>query len=203
MDIEKQSYLDLKIRKYVEDYVEHNRAARVLSQGLKVVGVGLRPLIDQITFRTLDVDKRATEFLNEGFEYDKTLGVIEYESWWTKVYRKPGYPTIFIDQAYDGAKGKSSLIPDWVHSFSDQVLHHVAVLVDDVHDGIFYLEKQGVPFSENIAGSRGSDLRQVFSLPEKVNEKVYSVLALIERHHEKAFLSPDTEGFLRSIRGLY
>lgn len=203
MDIEKQSDLDLKIKKYVEEYVRLNRAARVLSQGLKVVGVGLRPLIDHITFRALDADKRAVEFLNEGFEYDQAFGIVMYDKWQTKVYRKSGYPAIFIEQAREDAKAKPSLIPDWVDTFGDQVLHHIAVLVDDIHDAVFYLEKQGIPFFEHIAGVRGSDFRQVFSCPEKREGKAFTSLALLERYHEQSFLDPHTQGLAQSTQDLY
>jgi len=119
--------LEQLLRAYLDDYVARNKAARILAQGLKVVGTGLRPVIDHITFRTLNVDKRAGEFLKHGYEFDEGLGIIEYENWWAKVYRKPGYPAIFIDQAFDGARGKKSLIPDWVKTFGGLVPCNVII----------------------------------------------------------------------------
>lgn len=193
--------LELLIKCYVDDFVAHNRAAKVLADGLRVVGTGLRPVIDHITFRTLKVEERAKEFLAHGYEYDSRLGVIEYENWWAKVYRKAGYPVVFIDQAFDGARGKGSLIPEWVRQFGDKALHHVAVQVDDIETAVFYLEKQGVGFAGSIAGGRDSDLRQIFTLPEMNGGKPFSVVELTERHRGYAgFLPPQAESLMQSTR---
>jgi len=186
---------------YVADYVKNNKAARVVASGLQVLGIGIRPVIDHITFRTLDVDKRAQAFLDLGFVYDTKLGVIEYENWWAKVYRKPGFPAIFIDQAYDGERGSKSLIPAWVKKFGDQVLHHVAIQVDDIDQAIYFLEKQGIAFSGKVVGGRGTDLRQIFSAPEIRDGEAFSVLELAERHHGYAgFLPPQADGLMESTR---
>lgn len=193
--------LELLIKCYVDDFVAHNRAAKVLADGLRVVGTGLRPVIDHITFRTLKVEERAKEFLAHGYEYDSRLGVIEYENWWAKVYRKAGYPVVFIDQAFDGARGKGSLIPEWVRQFGDKALHHVAIQVDDIETAVFYLEKQGVGFAGSIAGGRDSDLRQIFTLPEMNGGKPFSVVELTERHRGYAgFLPPQAESLMQSTR---
>lgn len=188
------------LRMYIDDYLSKNKAARALSQGLRVLGVGLRPIIEHMTFRTLDVERRAREFLQYGYREDRTLGMMRYENWWAKVYRKTGYPTIFIDQAFAAPRGKKCVIPDWVKTFGDKTLHHVAVLVDDIEQAIFYLEKQGIHFMERIIGERGSDLRQVFTAPEIVDGKVFSVLELIERHRGYCgFLSPQAYGKMKFI----
>ena len=193
--------LEKLVLRYVEDFIDHNRAAHVIAKGLHVLGIGFWPLIDHITFRTLHVEKRAVEFLDCGYTYDQKLGVIEYENWWAKVYRKPGYPVIFIDQAYDGARGKGSLIPEWVEAFGDKVLHHVAVRVADIEQAIFYLEKQGVEFAGNIVGDRGTDLRQIFTKPEVKKGKPFSVVELTERHRGYAgFLPPQAQGLMESTR---
>lgn len=193
--------LELLIKCYLDDFVAHNRAAKVIADGLRVVGTGLRPVIDHITFRTLKVDERAKEFLDHGYEYDSRLGVIEYENWWAKVYRKPGYPVLFLDQAFDGARGKGSLIPDWVKLFGDKGLHHVAIQVDDIETAVFYLEKQGVCFAGSVAGGRDSDLRQIFTSPEMREGKLFSVVELTERHRGYAgFLPPQAESLMQSTR---
>lgn len=193
--------LELLIKCYLDDFVAHNRAAKVIADGLRVVGTGLRPVIDHITFRTLKVDERAKEFLDLGYEYDSRLGVIEYENWWAKVYRKPGYPVLFIDQAFDGARGKGSLIPEWVKQFGDKGLHHVAIQVDDIETAVFYLEKQGVCFSGSVAGGRDSDLRQIFTSPEMREGKPFSVVELTERHRGyTGFLPPQAESLMQSTR---
>ncbi|MBI3313765.1 MAG: hypothetical protein HYZ83_05980 [Candidatus Omnitrophica bacterium] len=196
--------LEPALHHYLDDFIANNHAAKVVADGLRVIGPGFWPVIDHITFRTHDVDSRAKEFLAHGYAYDKKLGVIEYENWWAKVYRKIGYPVIFIDQAYEGKRGKGSLIPDWVNTFGDKVLHHVAIRVEDIEKAIYYLEKQGVPFAGKIVGDKGTDLRQIFTAPEMKNGKAFSVLELAERHHGYAgFLPPQADGLMESTRVSY
>ncbi len=193
--------LEKILRGYIGEFITNNRAAKVVSDGLRVVGIGFRSVIDHITFRTLDVEKRAEEFLGYGYAYDRKLGIIEYDNWWAKVYRKFGYPTIFIDQAYAGARGKGSLIPAWVKNFGDKVLHHIAVQVDDIENAIFYLEKQNIPMTGSIVGDRGSDLRQIFTAPEVRHGKPFTVLELAERHRGyTGFLPPQAQGLMESTR---
>ena len=193
--------LEKILRSYISEFVSNNRAAKVVADGMRVVGVGFRPVIDHLTFRTLDVEKRAKEFLRYGYVYDSKLGVIEYDHWWAKVYRKPSYPTIFLDQAYAGSRGKGSLIPAWVKSFGDQILHHIAVQVDDIESAIFYLEKQSIPMAGSIVGDRGSDLRQIFTKPEVRDAKPFTVLELTERHRGyTGFLPPQAQGLMESTR---
>lgn len=193
--------LEQLLRYYVQDFIANNSAAKVVADGMRVIGIGFRPVIDHLTFRTLNVETRAKEFLKYGYKYDTKLGVIEYENWWAKVYRKTGYPAIFIDQAYDGKRGKGSLIPEWVETFGDQVLHHVAIQVDDIEQAVFYLEKQGVPMAGSIVGDRGSDLRQIFTKPEMKKKKPFTVLELAERHRGyEGFLPPQAQGLMESTR---
>ena len=193
--------LDGLLKSYIDDFISHNRAAKVISDGLRVIGIGFRPVIDHMTFRTLDVDQRAKEFLKYGYADDRKLGIIEYENWWAKVYRKDGYPALFIDQAYGGPKGKGSLIPDWVRTFGDKALHHIAVQVDDIENAIYFLEKQSVVFSGNIVGDRGTDLRQIFTQPETCNGKAFTVVELTERRRGyTGFLPPQAQGLMESTR---
>ena len=193
--------LEKIIRAYVQNFILQNGAAHVINEGLRILGIGLRPVIDHITFRTLNVEMRAQEFLDHGYTYDANLGVIEYDNWWAKVYRKPGHPAIFIDQAYAGARGKGSLIPQWVKNFGDQILHHVAIQVEDIEQAVFYLEKQGVPMAGSIVGDRGSDLRQIFTKPEMKKNKPFTVLELAERHRGyEGFLPPQAQGLMESTR---
>ena len=117
---------------YINDFLKGNGAARTLAESLKATGVGLMPLVDHCTLRTLDVDKRAVEAIDLGFQYDETIGVLEFDKWWAKVYRKPGYPSLFIDQAFTGERGEGSLIPGWVQAHGDQCFHHIAILVEDI-----------------------------------------------------------------------
>ena len=196
--------LEKSIRRYVDDFIAANRAAKVVADGLRVIGVGFRPIIDHITFRTLNVEERAKEFLKFGYEYDAGLGMIEYENWWARVYRKPGYPALFIDQAYEGKRGQGSLIPDWVKTFGDKVLHHIAIQVDDIEQAIYYLEKQGVVFAGKVVGDKDTDLRQIFTAPEARSGKPFSVLELTERHRGyMGFLPPQADGLMESTRISY
>lgn len=186
---------------YIDDFISKNRAAKVVADGLRVIGIGFRPIIDHLTFRTLKVEERAKEFLKYGYRYDAKLGVIEYDYWWAKVYRKPGYPALFMDQAFDGKRGRKSLIPGWVKAFGDKTLHHIAIQVDDIERAIFYLEKQGVGFAGKIAGDRGTDLRQIFTKTEMVDGQAFSVVELTERHRGyTAFLPPQADSLMESTR---
>ena len=192
--------LEKALRVYITEFVANNKGAQVVADGLRVLGIGLRPVIDHITFRTMDVDERAKEFLHYGYVYDSKVGIIEEDGWWAKIYRKPGYPAIFIDQAYEGEKGKGSGIPAWVQAFGDKV-HHMAIQVDDIETAIFYLEKQGIPFAGHIAGDRGADLRQIFAQPEMKKGKIFTVLEIIERHRgHTGFLPPESHGLIESAK---
>ena len=193
--------LEKLLRQCIDDFILGNLAARVVSAGLKVLGIGFRPVIDHITFRTLSVETRAKEFIKLGYRYDAKLGVINYDHWWAKVYRKPGYPTLFIDQAFGGKRGKGSWIPGWVETFGDKALYHVAIQVDNIETAVFYLEKQGIPFAGKIIGDKGSDLRQVFTQPEIKNGMVFSVLELTERHRGNAgFFPPQADNLISFSR---
>jgi hypothetical protein len=118
--------LDGLLERMVMEYVARNRAAKILRGLLEEAGIGFYPVVDHVTLRTLDIDRRAEAFVALGYAYDETL---QYDDWYAKVYRKTGYPALFVDQAYQDARGKSSIIPGWVHAFGDQVFHHVAVRV--------------------------------------------------------------------------
>ncbi len=72
-----QDSLEKILGAYIDDYLSKNKAARVIASGLRVLGIGFRSIIDHMTFRTLDVDKRAQEFLRLGYAYDTQLGIID------------------------------------------------------------------------------------------------------------------------------
>ncbi len=83
--------LEQVIAGYVEDYVSRNQAAMIVRDALEEIGIGLFPVVDHITVRTLSIDTRAEEFLEHGYRYSETL---EYGDWWAKVYRAPGCPAL-------------------------------------------------------------------------------------------------------------
>jgi len=188
--------LEHVISHYVADYVAKNQAAMIVRNGLEEIGIGLFPVLDHITVRTLSIDDRAQEFLEQGYVYSETL---EYEDWWAKVYRAPGCPALFVDQAYADDRGKTSIIPGWVHQFGDGTLHHIAVRVADIEAAIQRLSAKGVVFAGTIVGERGGDLRQIFSVPEQVDGQAFSVLELTERHRGfQGFSPPQANSLMQS-----
>lgn len=188
--------LDAVLARMTSDFLAHNSAAELLRQALDEIGVGFVPVMDHVTIRTMDIDRRAEEFIGLGYGYDET---IRYEDWYAKVYRKAGYPALFIDQAYQDDRGKTSIIPRWVEKFGDRVWHHVAVRVEDIEQAIFKLKARGVVFAGEIVGARGGPLRQIFTAPEMVDGQPFSVLELAERHQGyQGFLPPQADSLMRS-----
>ena len=190
------------VRTYVGDFVRNNAAARYLERELGKIGVGLFPLVDHITVRTLHVDRRAKEFLELGFTWDRTIGthgVLEYDDWWAKVYRKAGLPAVFIDQAFGGTRGKSSVIPPWVTRFSDKVLHHIAVRVEEIESAVKRMKRRGISFAGGVVGARGTDLRQIFTAAQVRKGHPFSVVELIERHRGyNGFSPPSADALMKS-----
>ncbi|MEO8339837.1 MAG: hypothetical protein ABI604_08980 [Nitrospirota bacterium] len=188
--------LDALITKMIDNYVSRNRAANMLRDSLDQAGVGFYPVADHLTLRTLDIDRRAGEFTKLGYGYSET---IEYEDWYAKVYRKVGYPALFVDQAYSDGRGRTSIIPGWVKTFGDQAFHHVAVRVGDIEQAIDRLKTQGVIFTGQIVGTRGGQLRQIFTAPEMVDGQPFSVLELTERHRGyQGFSPPQADSLMKS-----
>jgi len=191
--------LDRLMDKMVRDYLFRNSAAMVLKEMLDRTGVGFTPVIDHVTLRTKNIDRRAEQFVALGYAYDETL---EFDDWYAKVYRRTGYPALFVDQAYPDDRGKTSIIPGWVERFGDQAFHHVAVRVEDIELAIERLKSHGVVFSGKIVGSPGGQLRQIFSAPEMVDGQAFSVLELAERHRGyQGFLPPQADSLMRSSTG--
>lgn len=191
--------LDALLDKMVAEYVAHNRAASVVKASLDGVGIGLTPVLDHVTLRTTDIDRRAAEFVGLGYGYDETL---HFDDWYAKVYRKPGYPALFVDQAYPDDRGKTSIIPGWVGTFGDHRFHHVAVRVEDIEAAMARLQAQGVVFAGSIVGARGGPLRQIFSAPELVNGQAFTVLELAERHEGyQGFSPPQADSLMKASAG--
>ena len=188
--------------RYVEGFVKNNKAARFLNRELEKIGIGLMPVVDHITVRSLDVEKSAEEFLRVGFKWDRTVGkkgLLEYDDWWAKVYRKPGLPAVFIDQAFAGPRGKTSVIPPWVRRFSSRVLHHIAVRVGDIEKAVSTLKRRGIPFAGEIVGAKGSDLRQVFTAADAKYGSAFTVVEIIERHRGyTGFQPPQADSLMKS-----
>ncbi len=180
MEITNQ-HVEAVIRDYVERYLAGNSSARLVAEALNNLGVGLRPVLDHISIRTLDVQERAREFEALGFAYDDRLGVMERDEWWGKVYRKPGFPAIYIDQAFPEARGERSPIPKWVERFSDGQLHHLAISVDTIEMAIERFQALGVRFTGQIIGDPGNAFRTIYTEPEVVDGEAFTTLELVER----------------------
>jgi hypothetical protein len=188
--------LEQVVTRYIHEYVAGNRAAAIVKDALEEIGIGVFPIVDHITLRTGSIDPRAEEFVLLGYAYSETL---EYEDWWAKVYRAPGCPALFVDQAYDGERGKTSIIPGWVKQFGDRTLHHIAVRVEDIEISIQRLTGKGVKFAGQIVGERSSPLRQIFTVPEQVDGHAFSVLELAERHRGfQGFSPPHANSLMQS-----
>jgi catechol 2,3-dioxygenase-like lactoylglutathione lyase family enzyme len=188
--------LEQVVIRYIHEYVAGNHAAAIVRDALEEIGIGLFPVVDHITLRTGSIDPRAEEFLLLGYAYSETL---EYDDWWAKVYRAPGCPALFVDQAYDGERGKTSIIPAWVKQFGDRTLHHIAVRVEDIEISMQRLAAKGVKFAGQIVGDRRGSLRQIFTVPEQVDGHAFSVLELAERHRGfQGFSPPHANSLMQS-----
>lgn len=187
---------DAPVAHLVEEYFRDNEAAR---KALDLANrAGRLLVIDHITIRTRNVDRRADAFQRLGFQYRDEL--IEYpdQGWWAKVYRKSGMPAVFIDQAYDDARGGKSLLPAWVDRFGDHVLHHIAIRVPEIEAAKAELEQAGIPFSGAIVGPRGTRLRQIFTAAEVRDGQAFSVLELAERNGYDGFVPEQADGLMQS-----
>lgn len=190
------SYDDRMVRDLIERYFKENEAARVFADESTLQRWPL--IIDHITIRCLDVDRRAEPFLRSGYVYQDEQVEYPDQGWWAKVYRRPDYPALFVDQAYDGVKGEKSIIPQWVKKFGDRVLHHVAVRVDDIEKAVSALQKRGVEFSGSIVGKRGTRLRQIFTASEIRDGEAYSVLELTERNGYDGFYPEQADSLMQA-----
>ncbi|MDA0738136.1 MAG: VOC family protein [Nitrospirae bacterium] len=194
--MDNKAELEQRIDSYLQEYVSRNHAAQVAKEVLDSAGIGVKPLIDHITIRTYNIDRRAQEFLPLGYAHAETL---EYSDWHAKVYRAPGFPALFVDQAYDDDRGATSVIPRWVEQFSDQTLHHIAILVEDIEAAMHRLQDKGITFAGSILGEKGDVIRQIFSVPEQVDGAPFSVLELIERHAGyQGFSPPQADALMQS-----
>ncbi len=187
---------DAPVARLVGEYFQDNEAARAVLDLANRAGRAL--VIDHLTIRTRRVDERAQEFQRLGFQYRDEL--IEYsdQGWWAKVYRKAGMPAVFIDQAYEDARGGKSLLPAWVDRFGDRVLHHIAIRVPDIEAAKVELERAGIQFSGSIVGPRGTRLRQIFTAAEVRDGQPYSVLELAERNGYEGFVPEQADGLMQS-----
>lgn len=190
------AYDDPLVRDLVGRYFDENEAARVFADESERQEWPL--VIDHITIRCLNVDRRVEPFLKGGYVYRNEMVEYPDQGWWAKVYRRPGYPALFVDQAYDDPRGEKSIIPAWVKKFGDEALHHVAVRVGDIEKAVAALQKRGVEFSGSIVGNRGTRLRQIFTASEVRDGSAYSVLELTERNGYDGFYPEQADSLMQA-----
>jgi len=170
---------------FITAFFAENEAGRAYLR--LCVEQGAPAIIDHITIRCLDIDQRAKPFLERGYTYQDEIVAYPDQGWWAKVYRRDGFPALFIDQAYSDARGQKSIIPQWVNQFGEETLHHVAVLVRDIEEEVGSMRKIGVEFSGEIAGEHGTRLRQIFTAAEVRGGAPFTVLELTERNGYNGF----------------
>lgn len=189
-------YEDRLIQAMITEYLKENEAARSFVEEWHQLG---RPVvIDHVAIRCMDIDRRAEEFLGRGYVYRDELVEYPDQGWWAKVYRKPGHPALFVDQAYADRRGEKSILPNWVKLFGDRVLHHIAGLVEDIEEAVSLLQEKGVEFSGSIVGKRGTRLRQIFTASEIREGAPFTVLELTERNGYDGFYPEQADSLMQS-----
>ena len=190
---------DKFLKEHCTNYLKSNQSALKVVENIKQAGIGWYQLVDHVTFRTYDVEKKAKEIENLGYSLTDTL---EFKNWWGNIYALKGRPLIFIDQSFEGEKGEGSLIKEWVDEFGDRVFHHIAIRVEDIDYSVEFLQSNlHIEFSSAINGEPGANLRQIFTKPEIQNGKAFSVLELIERNNGyMGLLPPQADKLMESTR---
>ncbi len=187
---------DPLIKNLISHYAQGNRAARVYAEISNTQGWPF--VIDHVAVRCMNIESRADVFLKAGYTFQDECVEYPDQGWWAKIYRKPGQPVAFVDQAYEDTRGEKSIIPAWVKRFGDKDLHHIAVLIDDIDQAIAVLKTHGVQFAGEVVGSPGSRLRQVFTASEVRDGAAYTVLELTERNGYTGFYPDQANALMES-----
>ena len=178
--------LEQSLKSYAADLAAENTAVRVVTRGLSLVGIGLRPVLDHFIFRTVHLKERVSEFLNLGYERDLTAKVLGHKGHGVEVFRKGDAPAILVEHPHE----KAGL--DWVGHFGDKKPYAMALRVEDLDEAVFRMEKQAVGFIRPPAGKHGETLREIAALPEVKDSKHAHHLILVERQLGDArFYAPD------------
>ncbi len=180
------AFLEQILKQYASDLALENAAVRIVTRGLSLVGIGIRPILDHFVFRTVHLKERANEFLDLGYERDPVAKVLEHKGHGVEVLRLGCAPAILVEHPH----GKAGL--DWIAHFGDKKPYAMALRVDDIEEAAFRLEKQSVGFIRPSAGKHGEALREIAALPEVKDGKNAHHLILVERHAgDQRFYSPD------------
>jgi hypothetical protein len=174
------------LKQYAAGLALENTAVQVMTRGLSLVGVGLRPILDHFIFRTVHMKERTNEFLEMGYERDPEAKVLEHKGHGVEVFRRGCAPAILVEHPHE----KTGL--EWIAHFGDKKPYAMALRVDDIEEAVFHLEKQSVGFMRPPVGKRGETLREIAALPEVKDGKNAHHLILVERHAgDRRFCSPD------------
>lgn len=178
--------LEKILKQYAAGLALENTAVQIMTRGLSLVGVGLRPVLDHFIFRTIHLKERVNEFLEMGYERDPDAKVLEHKGHSVEVFRRGCAPAILVEHPHE----KTGL--EWVAHFGDKKPYAMALRVDDIEGAAFHLEKQSVNFLRPPAGKHGETLREIAALPEVKDGKNAHFLILVERHaDDQRFYSPD------------
>jgi hypothetical protein len=178
--------LEQALKQYAANLALENTAVRVMTRGLSLVGIGIRPILDHLIFRTVHLKERANEFIEMGYERDVTPKVLEHKGHGVEVLRKGCAPGILMEHPHE----KAGL--EWVAHFGDKKPYAMALRVDDIEEAVFRLEKQSVGFIRPPAGKHGETLREIAALAEVKDGKNAHHLILVERHGgDSRFYAPD------------
>jgi hypothetical protein len=168
--------LEQVLRKYAEDFAAENHAAKVITRGLSLVGIGIRPILDHWVFRSIHPLSRIKEFQDLGYVRDPDAKVFSEKKMRVEVYRCTGMPAILVEEAHDHEAH------DWVKTFGDQKPYVMAVRVENLEESEMYLEKQGIGFIRPSAGKTGEEIREIASYLTIREGKTVNALLLVERH---------------------
>lgn len=174
-ELSSQDPLKEMLQSALTAFVSQNHAARVVSQGLKLVGTGMLPVIDYLCFLTDRGEASIQSFLDHGYRRGSAeVSVSEGEG---QVYFKEGYPAIVLVTS----SGSESFVKAWTEKHPDSQVFMLGVKVENIENAVFYLEKQGVPFAGFITGQRGDVFRFAVSSSEAAETPLPGALVLVER----------------------
>ncbi len=170
---------------YIKNICEDSIAIKTFFRALSLVGIGARPVLDHIIFRTSSPRQIIAPFLEFGYGRDLNARILPDSSSW-EIYRCENAPAILLSIPHT----KEEL--DWLNRWEDDHPYVIAVRVKDIDQAVFNLEKQGVIFLRPSTGSAKENLREIAIAPSTVEGMDKSFLLLVERHQQsRDFYAPN------------
>lgn len=187
-----------KLLKTISFFVADNEAARVISQGLRVVGIGILPALDYLCFLTKSHAACIEPYLSLGYSENQSKQLdIRTSEGHAKVYDCAGYPSIVVVES-STVKEQTPFISAWVDKFDHALPFMLTLHVENIENAVFYLEKQGVAFPKSISGGRGEIVREAIAIAKVKEDQVFSAVKLIERHCGYSGYNVDLTSFAAS-----